>query len=950
MPLPPDNSAALNAAVAAATGRDVITLSPRAYGISAPINGGVAGVTIRGVPGLTRLVKLPASAASGILRLDQTYDDWSFEGIEFDGNERAIVTAGVASPTFTVLLSGTKRVRFRRCAFRDMYDLLSIRDSEDVAFDDCAFYGTQPTGLTPAVDPAAVPDGFYSSGVAVNGGIRRIRFTDCRFHFCGSGIAGTLVSGESGSDLKVDGCTFRADWWDAPVARLRFQAASVDASGPIVLTVSGVSGFQAAFNANNVVSFRRGIATGSAFTQIFVGNVMAAGTPFADAAVGDAIETADGRRAAITSLVSSASVNVEGWEWIDTYEPCDPPSLSTSWRLSRYYASGTTGATGTTATLYSDPVNPYSGERAIADAGLDLATLPARVLAKTTYSGIHINGYISGVAVTGNTFRGSWADQCSMFDLGDGAKVQGNRFLYGQDEGITLTRCPGSIVASNSFTNCGASAIFVGGGDGSSVTANTVIGWGVVNPAIGAIDAGALGLVIQGNTGIVPHTSPARDWCRYLVRMSGSDSTGSLISGNFDGGATVSTLYADTAAAPGADAITARDSPTVSGPGAGNVSTGDSSSTKAPLVSPVFTGNIADSNGSGGSKVLIGDAYPASAGSYGGIGFGISSFNSTNFAFLGDGSDLLVNAAGAGGGVYFRCQNVSKVSVLDARITTTVGITAVAADAASTGLVIMMAPSATARPLDIVNSSSGTIFNVSPNGDVAVGGTLTADGFSGSGTGLINVVHTSGTENVDGQKTFTTAIIHTNLALAPGTSAAGFVAYFGADATLGALGIAFGCHVSAAGASRYGFVTVGDDAATRPLILNCNGGGAFGNVGIGLTNPSARLSVVSSTTGLIASFGANNVDGLLQVSYNAEGLGDTELKSSVNGPMALFADGDNDILMKTTGIGKVTVSRLLQMPNGIADSSAANDSIFKGSDHSNKWCIKDAGGTVHELW
>jgi lysophospholipase L1-like esterase len=37
-------------------------------------------------------------------------------------------------------------------------------------------------------------------------------------------------------------------------------------------------------------------------------------------------------------------------------------------------------------------------------------------------------------------------------------------------------------------------------------------------------------------------------------------------------------------------------------------------------------------------------------------------------------------------------------------------------------------------------------------------------------------------------------------------------------------------------------------------------------------------------------------------------------------------------------------------PPTVADASAANNTLFIGSDHSNKLCFKDSGGTVHELY
>src|SRR4051794_23878813 len=83
--LPPDEAPALNAAIlsAAAHGGGTVTLEARAYGIGAPLDGTVANVTLRGIPGATRLVKLDAPRNVGIVNLDagRTYRGWTFEGI-----------------------------------------------------------------------------------------------------------------------------------------------------------------------------------------------------------------------------------------------------------------------------------------------------------------------------------------------------------------------------------------------------------------------------------------------------------------------------------------------------------------------------------------------------------------------------------------------------------------------------------------------------------------------------------------------------------------------------------------------------------------------------------------------------------------------------------------------------------------------------------------------------
>lgn len=558
-----DDSAALNVAIG--KGNAVITLEPRDYGIGAPLDGTAANVTLRGVPGATRLLKLDAPSTDGILSANggRTYRGWTFEGIEFAGNSRA----NTPDHYFTLFLSGSNRVRFERCRFRDMVGAVQARDTRDIAFHDCEFFGTTAGKFQAGViDPPAVPMATFGSGVAFGESCRDMTVSRCRFHFCETGIAVNTQSTQSSSNLRIEDCEFRADWWDNPAPVLRFTPTAFNA-GHVTLAAGGFKGFAV----GQIISFRREIASGTAFTSLYAGRIQADGNPFANAAIGDVVETADGRRGQLTAIESPSLAYAEGWESIDTYESADPLTLAVPWRLSRTYACGIGSiVSDTELTLYSDPVNMFTGERA-SEAKLDLSKLEAKVQARTIYSGLHVNGGLDGLLISGNRFVGSWADQCSVFNLRAGARIVNNSFRYGQDEGITLTNCPRSIVSGNEFINSGVSPVYVGGGsDSVTITGNTFLNWGLVNPHCGAIDGNGKGLSIAGNTATVA-TAPGRDWSRYLVNLVNADSSGTTLTTNSDGGSTAASLSVDLLAAPAANAIMARDVKTVVGAGAKNV-------------------------------------------------------------------------------------------------------------------------------------------------------------------------------------------------------------------------------------------------------------------------------------------------------------------------------------------------------------------------------------------
>jgi parallel beta-helix repeat protein len=576
-----DESATINDQIRTAND-GIVTLEPRVYGIGAPLDGSLSNVTFRGVRGATRLVKLPLASNDGITAAGYHYQGWTFDGIEFDGNGREILRAGVGY-YYSVPIFGTRAVRFDRCTFRDLLRGVILRDSENIAFTDCDFLGSRPDVFAAGTwDPPAVANARLGEGIEVWPQVCNLSVSCCRFRYCSSGFSVTVAAGQFGHNFSIADCQFMADWWDTPGATLRFKATRVDG---LQLTCDS-GGLAAVFGHNEVVTFQRQLAAGTAFKRIYAGNVGVDGDGFKDAVPGDVIETGDGKRARIGAVESTGLVNVEGWESMDCYEACLPPIDATIWRLVRYYGAGTTLVSDTDINLYADPVNPFTGERAISDAHLDLTKLPARALAKTNYSGLHVNAGISGLRVRDNNFRGSWADQCSLFDLPKGAQILGNRFSYGQDEGLTLTRSPNAVVAGNIFENSGASAIFIGGSDRSTISGNTITNWGLVNPYAGGIDGAACDMLVTGNT-FTRSPDTIKDWCRAAVNLY-ADSTGTIIAGNSDRVSTVATLAVTAAAVPTMAALTAHDiaNDRIIGDGACNVTTGIPTPSPPPLPPP----------------------------------------------------------------------------------------------------------------------------------------------------------------------------------------------------------------------------------------------------------------------------------------------------------------------------------------------------------------------------
>jgi Right handed beta helix region len=262
------------------------------------------------------------------------------------------------------------------------------------------------------------------------------------------------------------------------------------------------------------------------------------GAELADAEAGDTIIVAGGATAIVDAVESPSKVRIKAWV------PA-MPAPSSAWVL----------RSDTTIKLYSDPVNPHSGET-LSQSAEDLVGIECRMFASLGYSGIHLHAGHDVVEIRDNLFRGIRNDQCSVFDS-EAPRIINNHFEYGQDEGITATRCPRTVIMGNTFRFCGTSAIFLGSSPLTVVSGNTIHGWGLTNPFIrGAIEGAAQGATISGNSVSVPPSATKRagSWA-HVVGLYGSSSQGSVIYGNTKTEAAIGGLSTE----PVSGAVTARD-------------------------------------------------------------------------------------------------------------------------------------------------------------------------------------------------------------------------------------------------------------------------------------------------------------------------------------------------------------------------------------------------------
>lgn len=573
-----NQSSAIQAVIDAAGAVDggIILLEPGVYGVNASlVDGGKKNITLMG-----RNVVFKALASNAIL--SGAFDDWRFEGIEFQG---------------AVSLTNSKNPSFRGCKFTPITEnyALFLAATDGVRVGSSLFNGARAGVMAAgAQDPTAVPAATYGLGVHIAFGVTNTVIEDCEFNFCEVGIGddGNLNSRSSG--LTIRRCYLRGDWWNHPYVRSRktFDAYN---SGTRVLTLNA-GGLNALLADSPIITFPVQITTGSGFTSNSQGVI--AGV-FVNPRKGDVFETTDGKRAEVlsvptatltasfsnvattitvdstegfpssgtlkvdsetltyssktgttftgltrggaashssgASIICASQVTIKRWEANDTFLPITFTGTGTSWRLTRYYASGTTVLSDTTVQLYSDPVNVFTGERLVADAGLTPLSYQSRILAKLIYPGMHINGGMDGLLVENNYFVGSWGDQVSMV-RSQAPRVIGNKIWYGQDEGVTLTFCPRAVVMANDFQFCGASAVYYGGSDYSTIIGNTVNTWGIVNRnSLAAFSGPALSVNICGNPIEVVAGGPGSGSV-FVVDLRGP-STDTVVSGNPGSGA-----------------------------------------------------------------------------------------------------------------------------------------------------------------------------------------------------------------------------------------------------------------------------------------------------------------------------------------------------------------------------------------------------------------------------
>lgn len=495
----------------------ILQLGAGTYGVVTKVGqGNDNNIHIRGLSPQQTTIKKLAGSTERFIFGNAGYSNWIVEDLTIDGNSGAGAGNGQS-----ISLSFTNNITFRNVDFRNLTSFYVVGATKTL-IENCRFWGARSGLMQAATDrPTPNASASYLSAISLgSGGIEDFVVKDSYFHFLDAGIAGSLVNQDKARGIKFINNYFRGDYWNQPLMVARYNATGFTSGGflgggflqiptgahptPRVNTSPSEYGMSMTVEVGAGASFFR---DGGADEEIDL-----TPAPASLPRIGDSFELSDGRRAEITAVVDSNTIQVAKtrFEYVSTFEDAGyvPSGTSTvAWKINRYYGAflhpsmDVPSPTSTQLRIYGEFTNVFDGEPFSA-TGLSYAGREIRVFAPAVYRGLHLAGSINGtyedVLVQGNTFRGSWADQLSLFRV-DAPRILGNKFYYGGDEGITLTGSHGATVMGNTFETQGASFIYVSS-ERASVTGNTGFIWSTVNPNVGGIDWASRDGTLSNNT------------------------------------------------------------------------------------------------------------------------------------------------------------------------------------------------------------------------------------------------------------------------------------------------------------------------------------------------------------------------------------------------------------------------------------------------------------------
>lgn len=502
-----DNTKAVDSAIKAIAGSGyTLQFGAGTYGWKTKVGDATSGVKIRGLSPEQTVLKKLANSPERFLFKNIALTNWEISDLTIDGNN-------VGGDGQTIGIYNSRNFAFTNVHFRNASS--ALYNTAGFKCVRCAFWGTTAGVMKAGTDrPTPNPRAVYQNGFAISSSVNDTTFEDCTFHFNQNALHTSQNAADRSRKLNVLRNDFRGDWWNQPYVISAFTAASFTAGGGAggggigggILTINEAGAVPTTANTFNSMALTVEVGAGAEFTRAggAAGDAITLDVSVVGVKKGDSFETADGRRAEVIHAPDATSLVLTPWESMDTFElTAFPQTTKVSWKIRRYYGAFMhpafkPAANGKSIDLYAEFYNPHDGE-AFSSTGLSYAGREIRMFARGIYQGIHLTrtaGY-DEVRISGNTFRGSRADQVSLFGV-RGARITDNFITLGSDEGITLTNSHDTIVANNKFHSQGASFIYAASNN-LSVTGNQGTGWSGVNRHVGAIDVAGSNSAFTGN-------------------------------------------------------------------------------------------------------------------------------------------------------------------------------------------------------------------------------------------------------------------------------------------------------------------------------------------------------------------------------------------------------------------------------------------------------------------
>jgi parallel beta-helix repeat protein len=444
--------------------------------------------------------------------------------------------------TYAMLDFGTLigRLTLRRVRFINFPGyMIDSGNAANFVFEDCIADGAGNSA-----------DSFF---VGTSGPFESLLVRRCKFRYLQAGI---LVADWHAAYVEIDDCDFDMGWWLT-------KAIFTGSGGTVTYTSNGLADSGASFSgltAGQIVRVLPARGTGT-LTASSTGTLLAdtSATFQADGVLRGEIVRTGTSFGVVSKVLSQTELHVEEWLSQTTYQPVQPPVISSAYTVYQVLLGAVTASTGTTITIEHGAGQGGNGGW-YGFSGTEVTpaahTLYEVLTAPPGY-GLYLDATVEKAVVTNSRFRRGWCDNVELFgqrlivanniaedDMGEGIVIKGT-------SGTVLS--DGNIVANNLSRHNGASGLYLQSMKNSEVLGNVCEdnGWGC--PAVSKVPQ----IAFWGNTGTSVIGNNAVNTGEFVPQLGiwVSSSTGCTIQGLTAVGHSVADIYVDSENAAAANQI-----------------------------------------------------------------------------------------------------------------------------------------------------------------------------------------------------------------------------------------------------------------------------------------------------------------------------------------------------------------------------------------------------------